>query len=420
MAYKALKGCDCERSCTKCLIDRRSQWYLNYLNRQKVIDWMETERLARIAPSEISDIVPAASGISSDLATEFSQLCRNQNLRSLRIFIDNDYSLWCPSEYPFNRLVEDLKVHGVSVVFVLNKELKISEIPSEERAMILSTIFKWQFGVYNSTLPSNLKPLIEAELNDGSRELYFGTDIERTLSDKWGSGVIYQSPSPVEFIYSAILPESIINQLASETDSIMFDTRIKEDCSISEVFKSLMNYKADKWELIKNRLESKSVSIEYSDRYLYTPLGCMIFAHMLKSIEEFLNIQIIQIILNLTKPYGNYGVAAEDVNVCDNFGSSADRNLFLAKVIGSLTGITPSITDSGYIQHERSLAIRSLDNELFIRPDAGIANGWKPFGRSNSDLKVKSVCDDLEINLPLYNQKKNGEGILYTVSFNIK
>ena len=420
MAYKALTGCDCERSCTKCLIDRRSQWYLNYLNRQKVIDWMETERLARIAPSEITDIVPAACGVSGDLATEFSQLCRNQNLRSLRIFIDNDYSHWCPSEYPFTRLVEDLKVHGVSVAFVLNKELKISEIPSAERAMILSTIFKWQFDFHNATLPSNLKPLFEAELNDGSKKLYFGTDIVRTLSDKWGSGVIYQAPSPIEFIYSPILSGSIINQLASETDSIMFDTRIKEDCCITEVFKSLMNYKADKWSLIKKRLESKSVTIEYSDRYLYTPLGCMVFGNMLKSLKDFLNVQITHIGLNLTKPYGNYGVAAEDVNVCDNFGCSADRNLFLAEVIESLTGITPTITDSGYIQHERSLAIRSLENELFIRPDAGIANGWKPFGRNNADLRVKSVCDDLEINLPLYNQKKNGEGILYTVSFNIK
>lgn len=420
MAYNALTGCDCERSCTKCLIDRRSQWYLNYLNRHKVIEWLETERLARTAPSEITNIVPTACGVSSDLATEFSQLCRNQNLRSLRIFIDNDYSHWCPSEYPFTRLVEDLKVHGVSVAFVLNKELKVSEIPSAERAMILSTIFKWQFEFYNTSLPSNIKPLIEAELNDGSKKLYFGTDIVRTLSDKWGFGVIYQAPSPTEFTYSSILSESIINQLASETDSVMFDTRIKEDCCLSEVFKCLMNYKADKWNLIKNRLESKSVSIEYSDRYLYTPLGCMIFAHMVASIKKFLNVQITQIVLNLTKPCGNYGVAAEDVNLCDNFGCSADRNIFLAKVTESLTGITPTITDSGYIQHERSLAIRSSKNELFIRPDAGIANGWKPFGRSNSDFKVKSVYDDLEIDLPLYNQKKNGEGILYTVSFNIK
>lgn len=35
MAYKALKSCDCERACTKCLIDRRSQWYLNYLSQAK-------------------------------------------------------------------------------------------------------------------------------------------------------------------------------------------------------------------------------------------------------------------------------------------------------------------------------------------------------------------------------------------------
>lgn len=41
-AYKTLTSCTCERACTKCLVDRKSQVYLNYLNRQKAIEWIES------------------------------------------------------------------------------------------------------------------------------------------------------------------------------------------------------------------------------------------------------------------------------------------------------------------------------------------------------------------------------------------
>lgn len=416
MACKALKSCDCELACTKCLVDRRSQWYFNYLNRQKVVDWLESERLSRTAPDEIIDVVPGAYGVTADLATEFSQLCRNQNLKALRLFINSDYSRWLPSDYPYTKLVNELNMSGVDVAFVLSKDIKLSEIPSAERAMVLSTLFKYQIKYSNTVLPSNLIPLIEAELNDGSKKLYFGKDIKTTFSADWGNGNLYQAPSPVQFLYSQIQSDCLLSQLSERDDTIMFDTRIKKDCGINEVFDTLVRYKDDNWNSIKNRLKCKTVSIEYSDRYLYTPLGCVLFAQMVAAIKDFLEVEITGIILNLTKPYGNSLTAYDEVGLCDDFSCSTDRNNFLSEAIESLVGITPVISDSGYIQHERSLAIKASEIELYIRPDAGISNGWKPFGRNNSKLKVADFRENWRIPMPLYNQKKNGEGILYTIS----
>lgn len=419
MAYKALKGCDCERACTKCLIDRCSQWYLNYLNRQKVVDWLETERLSRTAPDEITDVVPGAYGVTADLATEFSQLCRNQNLKALRLFINSDYSRWLPFDYLYTRLVDELNMSGVDVAFVLNKDIKFSDIPSAERAMVLSILFKYNIKYSNTALPLNIEPLIEVELNDGFKKLYFGKDIEKTFSADWGNGNLYQAPSPVQFSYSPIQSDCLLTQLSERDDTIMFDTRIKKDCGINEVFDTLVSYKDDNWNSIRNRLKCKTVSIEYSDRYLYTPLGCVLLAQMVASIKEFLEVDITGIILNLTRPYGNSLTAYDEVRLCDDFSCSTDRNNFLSEAIESLVGITPVISDSGYIQHERSLAIKASEIELYIRPDAGISNGWKPFGRNNSELKVTDFRENWRMSMPLYNQKKNGEGILYTISFGI-
>lgn len=419
MAYKSLKGCDCERVCTKCLIDRRSQWYLNYLNRQKVLDWLETECLSRTAPDEITDVVPGAYGVTADLATEFSQLCRNQNLKALRLFINSDYNCWLPSDYPYTRLVDELKMNGIDVAFVLNKDIKLSDIPSAERALVLSTLFKYNIEYLNAAPSFNIEPLIEVELNDGSKKLYFGKDIEKSFSADWGNGNLYQAPSPVQFLYSQIQSDCLLTQHSDRDDTIMFDTRIKKDCGINEVFDTLVSYKDDNWNSIRNRLKCKTVSIEYSDRYLYTPLGCVLLAQMITSIKEFMEVDITGIILNLTIPYGNSLAAYNEVRLCDDFSCSTDRNNFLSETIESLVGITPVISDSGYIQHERTLAIKASEIELYIRPDAGISNGWKPFGRHCSELKVTDFRENWRMSMPLYNQKKNGEGILYTISFGL-
>ena len=66
----------------------------------------------------------------------------------------------------------------------------------------------------------------------------------------------------------------------------MFDLRLNKDCAINTLFDTLINNKTDKWAGIRNSLHGKTVLIEYSDRYLYTPLGCMLLAHFISSLKQ--------------------------------------------------------------------------------------------------------------------------------------
>ena len=108
MAYEALRGCNCERACTKCLIDRRSQWYLNYLNRQKAIKWLEMEFKSRVAPESISSQIPDASYITSDFATELYQLTRNKDIDKIMCFVGNNYDDWQVKEFPYTKLISPI------------------------------------------------------------------------------------------------------------------------------------------------------------------------------------------------------------------------------------------------------------------------------------------------------------------------
>lgn len=43
LAREALREKCCSKACSRCLVDRYSQWYINYLDRQKALEWLEME-----------------------------------------------------------------------------------------------------------------------------------------------------------------------------------------------------------------------------------------------------------------------------------------------------------------------------------------------------------------------------------------
>lgn len=106
------------------------------------------------------------------------------------------------------------------------------------------------------------------------------------------------------------------------------------------------------------------------------------------------------------------------VNAIKDFTNGKKRNLFLKDAIFELTGIKPEILDTGYVEHERCLTVKANDAEVCIRPDAGIARGWVPFGRrDNTECADRDFREDWNMDLKLFNKQQRGAGILYTVSY---
>ncbi len=418
MAYSSLKHCDCERACTKCLIDRRSQWYLNYLNRQKALEWLEMELKSRIAPESISSLVPDASCVTTDFATELYQLSRNKDISSISFFVSNDYSEWQVSEFPYNKLLNELKANGIEATIILNKPIDFNGCKSTDRASLLSALFQYRFGYYTEAMPNMLSPLLSVTFNDGKTKTYFGENINMALSGCWGRGDVYSTMSRKQLAYYEIDVVDLVQRAADGDGSVMFDLRLDNDCAINNLFDKLISYKAGKWDVIRNSLRGKSVAIEYSDRYLYTPLGCMMLAHFISRLHQVFDVNISMISVSVTKPSGNESFFMDSTKICENFHSSDVRNKFIEDSIKEMVGVLPTVNDSGFIHHERCLTIKADSQELCIRPDAGIAYGWKPIGRENLECTDEDFRYNWDLEVDLYNQRKRHDGILYTISFN--
>lgn len=416
MALEALERCDCERSCTKCLIDRRSQWYLNYLNRSKALEWLKQEVKARIAPEEIRCLMPDAHAVTSDITTEFYQLTRNKDISGIRIFVNDNISQWDAETFPFKKILTELSLEGVDVAFILPNVPDIKSLSSADSATLIAEVFKNDFKGLENTLPAELLPLMVVIMNDGIVKTYFGKSIDTSYSKNWGSGDVFITTQPNSLSYADINRMQLLNAFSSGDASFMFDYRITEHSSLGHFFDSLKTPEVENWNRIVSNLQGKTVSVEYSDRYLKTPLGCMLLAKMISGLknEADLNLVSIKVIVTNIVSTDDSDVA---VNAIKDFANGEKRNLFLKDAISELTGIEPEIQDTGYVEHERCLTVKADNAELCIRPDAGIARGWAPFGKDNAECADRDFREDWNMDLELFNKQQRGAGILYTVSY---
>ena len=255
--------------------------------------------------------------------------------------------------------------------------------------------------------------------NDGTEKTYFGTDINNSFNESWGTGDIFYTEIKFPIEYSKLDISDTLGQISDE-DSITYDARIKNSsCMTSELYYLLQQCNEPKWEKIASKFQGKDVRITYSDKYLITPMGCILLAHLIDRLQSNFNINISDINLKVIPPRQGYNAYYNEdaVELTHDFQKSRERNEFLSNCIEEIVGITPDICEDGYLPHERCLTLETTDGTLCIRPDAGIAHGWKIFGSDNNHLTTADIYEEPSMDIKLYNQQQRASGILYTISY---
>lgn len=418
-ALEALEKCNCDQACTKCLIDRRSQWYLDYLDRKKALEWLQMEVKSREAPSEISEKFSDVSFVTTDFTTELSGLTLNNDVKSIKFFIDNDCKKWETTDFRYFKFIDSLINENTDVTFVLNNKIDIQKYEAEEQAMIIKIISQYHFEYYETEFLNGLIPLLYIEYSDGKKKIFFGEkdDVCSHFNIKWGDGNIYYMNFDLKVELKKINEEDILSNIRADDATIMFESRLKKNIYVNNILQSLID-KNTKWDAIGRSLRNQCVDVTYSDRYLKTPLGCLILANLLENIKTRYNLTFnsLNISVALIRDNNYYGSNEEEIKIIDDFTSNNMRNEFLESIISKVINVKPQIIDNDYVKHERFLTIKNDSINLCIRPDGGVSHGWKPFGYNNSNYTNIDLLDN-SINLLMYNQNKV-DGILYTIAFN--
>lgn len=412
LARAALREKCCSKACTHCLVDRSSQWYLNYLDRQKASDWLEMEYKGRSVPDDVRSAYPDAETITLDWTAEFYRVCRDNSIESLRIFIDGTLANWKYDEFEYKRQVDQLKAKSVDCRYVVANGLNIAGLNHINAAPLLRLLCGNNFEC-GRTGTRGLTPLLFATFRDGRKRFYFGKDISTNLDGNWGEGTVFAANLCDELTFNPVEIEPLLDKFNAAGEG-MFDFKITEsNVCVASLFDVFCRLKPDKWSEIQDVFaEDQNVEITYADKYLNTPLGCVILANLIHSIAKTWRLQIGKIHLSLAAIRGTnvYGHNEFD----SDFAQESLRNDFLKTCLTELVGLCPDIEMVNNL-HPRYLRIQGEKHICEIRPDAGIAWGWS-LDRKHANLRLDDFKKDVKQNLALFNKRRN-DGILYTVGW---
>lgn len=420
-AYNTLSNCNCEKSCVHCLIDRRSQYNLNFLDRKKALEWLETELESREAPESLKILYPEISAITTDFESELFHISRDRNLKSLQFYISSDVAEWCPDDFPFERIISDLKNQGVDITFAVRNIPETTGLGAEKISEVLPFLYTHNVATSDEFFRVGITPLLTASYLNGDTYLFFGENISINLDRFWSSGNVYVTKIESLPVLSTISYSSILNALSHEPEDRMFEQALKDNATSATVLRCLVDGHSSDWGYIQQKFMGKEVNMSYTDRYIRTGLDCTILAGMFDCIREYLGISIQNISCILPfEEHGGFNYPTPDyTRINEDFNQKRDRDEFLKTLLEYKFDCPIEILSNVFAQHARSITVESEDCILSIRPDAGVAYGWGIMHPSPTPTVI-DMYNDLGKVLPLYNKQGNYAGILYTVVFKVR
>lgn len=424
-ALESVTQCNCEKACTRCLIDRKSQWFQQDLDRKKLVEWLEMERDARKAPEEAKKALGEKTYcMTTTLDITLASVSLQNQLKKIRVYLDDNIEAWQPDSLRNLQTILNMHRKGVKVELALPRNIDIQTLELSEQLTLFTLLNQHNQQVVVVVEDSINKadnsgtcyrPLMSLVYQSEKCSTYWGKNLNRDYSEQWGEGVNYFTIGDTLPSSTAIDKQSLFKALVANNRSIMFDSRINKACYLSEIFPTLRECEEKNWESIIKNLQGQELAVTYTDRYLVTPLGCMLFVHLLKGLQEATDCTFSSIKITMSNRLSASNTA--NYAVCAGFTNSDTRDDFLREAISQLLRIEAKVTSGGYIAHERELKLtNSSVGTLLLRPDAGVGHGWIPNRSTQEDLKEFEF--DLD-NHPdedfyLYNLSKE---ILYTIGF---
>ncbi len=401
-----LQSCTCVSACTKCLIDRKSQFHIDKLNRHNAIDWL-LRIVDNKVPEEIEILLPNhPKKTIGTIINDWARLLSKKQMQEAWLLVDaNNIDNWNADNFP---LLNRMKLNGVIIHLVFRGTP--TQLTIEQKLTLVQTKVWGRLYYTNDFNIGSLQHIGRIKLVNNQQFDYYANDFHTLLDAEWGNSeknYVYKqeandqwdlNPFDITFddmqgnVFDYLIP-------APPTYISSFDIYNKFHGRLTQEIR----------ERLFNALNGKQVYLTYSDRYLLTPLGCLLLVQFIHSMQEKLNFEIkgLKVLLKELrisdlKP-GRY--------VTDQFYDENIRIQFIERIAKDCGINTVKVELNRNLPHFRYLSV-GYDNEQIItlRPDAGIDHGW--FVR-NRYIYHEELSGDTSFDI----QQKLNQDLLYTLVF---
>ena len=165
-------------------------------------------------------------------------------------------------------------------------------------------------------------------------------------------------------------------------------------------------------------MEDGKVALFYEDRYVNSPLGCLLLAQFIRRLRDLFKLRYNAIEIILSRK--NYRVIFDDdtLKIDRKFSFPENRDAFLRLCLDEIVREPYSLVIKN-TKHSRALVVRNSNYELSIRPEGGISFGWGIENGIHSALTVDTLMKKPDINIRCFNRAAHSydkKGITYVVS----
>lgn len=365
-AFLALHQCDCDSACTKCLIDRKSQWDIEHLDRHSALEWLK-EVKEKAIPEKLKKSKENISSIFGTLGDEIKRLDYHYGIAEMSIHIDSDISQW---EIDYENLLwlENLNRRKTKVNLIVEGELKYSNVQSKVTTHLLSTRFHLLKGENSKKIGYPIHMTLC--LDDKQIFTYFGESYYSSLGNDWAERI----KSPIYRVSDQHVPSYRKLDLPDFTDIKFYESRISHiprGTKSYELADLMLNNLSDKSEFL-SRIIGKTFQVKYVDRYNKSELSLRLSLEFVGRLSKLLNIE--------TKRYkillSSYDFKYKDhpKSIHEDFKDFEDYQK-QAIELASHYDFDVFVEDIERLPHYRYFEFESDEVRFSIRIDAGIAHG---------------------------------------------
>tara|TARA_R110002049_G_scaffold1346_1_gene10226 strand:- start:1790 stop:7675 length:5886 start_codon:yes stop_codon:yes gene_type:complete len=391
-----LCNCSCESACTRCLIDRRSQWSADSLDRHIAKQWLE-QALQIELPVELLSTYPDARYTYRSCKREINQQLYTKDMESITFCLTSDIALWDTDKIKSLRNWQD---KGIKVQLATDTQPVVSSIND---ILTLRYLQYDNFSLVTYTgKPSRYKPVVIFKIkNNESQTLVTETPLFK-------DGNIWLDDHEL-VTYRANIPEPNYNQLIiPQIDQTkIWEARISSlpqkstNTDLATIALSKMNGVVD----CLKKLKDGSFKVSYFDKFNNSALSANLTINFVNRIATLIGIEVESLDVIVGKQ--SFQENNREQLIFLPFYRSNDFSAYLKS---TYQGYPIDVEFQEVMPHYRYFRFEGLESSFEIRIDAGIAHG---IGTPHRPRNVNQWIDD---SITIYKRKEFQHDLIYTLT----
>ena len=403
LSLTILVNCSCNSvGCTRCLIDRSTQWHIEDIDRFAAIEWLESA-IENQLPASLKTEQDNLSVVLGSLKDEISRNEYHYGIKEVNIHINNKISEWQTDNITW---IDFLKRDQIKVNLVVEGVVNFKNNQEKLSAYLLSHNFNLKQGSGSSFL--NYPIHLSVSLNNGETIHYISQGDYDVLDEDWTS-CITEKFFKVEKGTAHQYSDFIVPQLSA---SNLYESRIKGSIprnSQSNDVAQLVNANLNNAEDFLSKIANQTFEVSYYDKYNQSEFSLRLILQFVNQIQQVWPINISALNVHLAK--SDFRGPNHPEYIIHNY-KELDDYVYDLKELESHFNFEVNFKEEQRLPHYRYFDFKSKDTSFTIRIDAGIAHGLKPVERLTSrDMKMenqvftirKDVSYDLIYNINIEN-----------------